>query len=62
MAKQEIKIATITVTVYKRRKHNLLPGWEYGTRIEAKSERGDSINPKEVSLTEGIAARIRKVI
>ncbi len=31
--KKEIKLATITVTVKRRRKHSLLPGWEYGTEI-----------------------------
>ena len=32
MAKnREIKIATITITVMRLKKHSLMPGWEYGT-------------------------------
>lgn len=57
---REIKIATITVTVLRRKKHSLLPGWEYGTNITAQST--DVITPKDRVVVEQMFEKIRKAL
>ena len=56
--KKEIKIATITVTVLRRKKHSLLPGWEYGTEISAAP--CHDITPKDEAVVNSMAESIRK--
>ena len=59
---KEIQVAKITITVSRRRKSCLLPGWEYGTHIEAESIRGADITPKDESVTVSIMSDVRKAI
>ena len=59
--KKEIKVATITITVKRRPRPYLLPGWQYGTHIEAKPLRAD-LTPKDQAVVEQIAADVRKAI
>ena len=57
---REIKIATITVTIMRRKKHNLLPGWEYGTTISAAP--CHDITPKDEAVVNSMAESIRKAL
>ena len=57
---REIKIATITVTVKRRRKHSLLPGWEYGTEIVGRALR--NLSPKDEAVVNSMADDIRKAL
>ena len=57
---KEIKLATIIVTVKRRRKHSLLPGWEYGTAISAAPCR--DITPKDEAVVNSMAESIRKAL
>ena len=57
---REIKIATITATVKRRRKHSLLPGWEYGTEISAAP--CHDITPKDEAVVNSMADDIRKAL
>lgn len=57
---REIKIATITVTIKRRRKHSLLPGWEYGTEIVARALR--NLLPKDEAVVNSMADDIRKAL
>ena len=59
---KEVKVAKITITVSRRRKSRLLPGWEYGIHIEAKSLRGADITPKDESVTSSIMSDVRKAL
>ena len=58
--KKEIKIATITITVKRRRKHSLLPGWEYGTEISAAPCR--DITPKDQAVVQEMYDKVRKAL
>lgn len=61
MAKsREIKIATITVTVLRRKKHCLLPGWEYGTNFTVQPT--DVITPKDEPIVEQMFETVRKAL
>ena len=57
---REIKIATITVTVLRRKKHSLLPGWEYGTNFTVQPT--DVITPKDVPIVEQMFDKVRKAL
>ena len=57
---REIKIATITVTVLRRKKHSLMPGWEYGTTISAAP--CHDITPKDEAVVNSMAESIRKAL
>lgn len=58
---KEVKVATIIITVKRRLRPYLLPGWQYGTQIEAKPIRSD-LTPKDRAVVEQIAADVRKAI
>lgn len=61
MAKnREIKIATITVTIMRRKKHNLLPGWEYGTNFQGVPT--DAIRPQDERVVIEIFEKVRKAL
>lgn len=57
---KEIKLATITVTIKRRRKHSILPGWEYGTEIVARALR--NLLPKDEAVVNSMADDIRKAL
>lgn len=57
-----IEVAKITITVSRRRKHQLLPGWEYGTQITAESSRGENLTPKDRRTVEEMCVRVRKAL
>lgn len=57
---KEIKIATITVAIKRRRKHSLLPGWEYGTEISAAP--CHDLTPKDQAVVNSMAEFIRKAL
>lgn len=61
MAKnREIKIATITITVMRRKKHSLMPGWEYGTNVTVQPT--DVITPKDERIVGEIVNKVGKAI
>ena len=61
MAKnREIKIATITVTIMRRKKHNLLPGWEYGTSFSVQP--ADVLTPKDSVVVSEMFDKARKAL
>ena len=57
---REIKIATITVTVLRRKKHSLLPGWECGTNFTVQPT--DVITPKDEPIVEQMFDKVRKAL
>ena len=57
---KEIKIATITVTVLRRKKHTLLPGWEYGTNFAVQPT--DVITPKDEKVVSSMFDSVRKAL
>ena len=57
---KEIKIATITVTVLRRKKHSLLPGWEYGTNFTVHPT--DVITPKDEKVVSSMFDSVRKAL
>lgn len=57
---REIKIATITVTVLRRKKHSLLPGWEYGTNFQGVPT--DAMRPQDEPICEQMFEKIRKAL
>lgn len=57
---REIKIATITVTVLRRKKHSLLPGWEYGTNFTVHPT--DVITPKDEKVVSSMFDSVRKAL
>lgn len=61
MAKnREIKIATITITVMRRKKHSLMPGWEYGTNFVVQPT--DVITPKDERIVGEMFDKVRKAL
>ncbi len=57
---REIKIATITVTILRRKKHTLLPGWEYGTNFTVQPT--DVITSKDELVVAEMFGKIRKAL
>ena len=61
MAKnREIKIATITITVARRKPFSLLPSWEYGTHIEVSPIH--DITPKDQAVVQSMFDSVRKAL
>ena len=57
---REIKIATITITVMRRKKHSLVPGWEYGTHTSVGHER--DLTPKDERIVGEMFDSVRKAL
>ena len=57
---REIKIATITVTIMRRKKHNLLPGWEYGTNFQGVPT--EAIRPQDKPTVIEIFEKVCKAL
>ena len=57
---REIKIATITITVMRRKKHSLMPGWEYGTNVTVQPT--DVITPKDMRIVGEMFDKVRKAL
>ena len=59
--KNEIELDKIKITIKRRRRHYLMPGWQYGTSVDTKSCRS-GLTPKDQAIVAQIEHDVRKAI
>ena len=59
--KKEIELAKITITVKRRRRPYLIPGWQYGTSVDTKPCRS-GLTTKDQAIVAQVEHDVRKAI